>query len=61
MGRNIGIGNGVNDVNMINAAHVGARVRGIEGSQAIRALDYVISEFKHLKRLVLLLWYKLLS
>lgn len=47
------IGDGANDVNMINSAHIGVGVRGIEGSQATRAADYVISEFKHLKRLVL--------
>lgn len=37
---------------MINAANVGVGVKGIEGSQATRAADYVISEFKILKRLV---------
>ena len=52
-GRTLAIGDGANDVNMINAANVGVGVRGIEGSQATRAADYVISEFKILKRLVI--------
>jgi phospholipid-transporting ATPase len=52
-GRTLAIGDGANDVNMINSAHIGVGVRGIEGSQATRAADYVISEFKHLRRLVL--------
>lgn len=47
------VGDGANDVNMINAANVGVGVKGIEGSQATRAADFVISEFKILKRLVI--------
>lgn len=52
-GITLAVGDGANDVNMINAAHVGVGVKGIEGSQATRAADYVISEFKILKRLIL--------
>ena len=51
-GTTLSIGDGANDVNMINEAHVGVGVRGIEGSQATRAADYIISEFKILKRVV---------
>lgn len=51
-GITLAIGDGANDVNMINSANVGVGVRGIEGSQATRAADYVITEFKLLKRLV---------
>jgi phospholipid-transporting ATPase len=51
-GTTLAVGDGANDVNMINSAHVGVGVRGIEGSQATRAADYVISEFKILKRLI---------
>lgn len=51
-GRTLAVGDGANDVNMINAANVGVGVKGIEGSQATRAADYVISQFKILKRLV---------
>lgn len=42
-GRTLAVGDGANDVNMINAANVGVGVKGIEGSQATRAADYVIS------------------
>jgi phospholipid-transporting ATPase len=42
-GRTLAVGDGANDVNMINAANIGVGVRGIEGSQATRAADYVIS------------------
>lgn len=44
----LAIGDGANDVNMINAAHVGIGIRGIEGQQAARASDYNFGEFKHL-------------
>ena len=52
-GITLAVGDGANDVNMINAANVGVGVKGIEGSQATRAADYIISEFKILKRLIL--------
>ena len=42
-GRTLAIGDGANDVNMINSAHIGVGVRVIEGSQATRTADYVIS------------------
>jgi phospholipid-transporting ATPase len=42
-GITLAIGDGANDVNMINSANVGVGVRGIEGSQATRAADYVIT------------------
>jgi phospholipid-transporting ATPase len=51
-GITLAIGDGANDVNMINGANVGVGVRGIEGSQATRAADYIITEFKLLKRLI---------
>ena len=47
------IGDGANDVNMITAAHVGIGIRGVEGQQAARASDYVLGEFKLLRRLLL--------
>jgi phospholipid-transporting ATPase len=52
-GKTLAIGDGANDVNMIHSANVGVGVRGIEGSQATRAADYVITEFRLLKRLVI--------
>lgn len=48
----LGIGDGGNDVIMIQNSDVGVGVVGKEGRQAARAADYVISEFKHLKRLL---------
>lgn len=47
------IGDGANDVNMITAAHVGVGIKGKEGSQASRASDYALGEFKYLRRLLL--------
>jgi phospholipid-transporting ATPase len=38
----LAIGDGANDVNMINAAHIGIGIRGKEGQQAARAADYSI-------------------
>ena len=49
----LSIGDGANDVNMINAAHVGIGIKGVEGNQAARASDYSMGEFKFLKRLLL--------
>ncbi len=51
--RTLSIGDGANDVNMINEAHVGVGIKGLEGVQAARASDYAIGEFKLLKRLLL--------
>lgn len=47
------MGDGANDVNMISAAHVGIGIKGVEGQQAARASDYVVGEFKTLRRLIL--------
>lgn len=49
----LAIGDGANDVNMISGAHIGVGIRGLEGSQAARASDFSIGEFKLLRRLVL--------
>ena len=51
--RTLAIGDGANDVNMITAAHIGIGIQGLEGSQAARAADYSIGEFKHLKKLMI--------
>eukprot|EP01138_Halocafeteria_seosinensis_P003273 gb/GECG01003348.1/.p1 GENE.gb/GECG01003348.1/~~gb/GECG01003348.1/.p1 ORF type:complete len:1398 (+),score=180.54 gb/GECG01003348.1/:1-4194(+) len=50
----LSIGDGGNDVSMIQEAQVGVGIRGKEGLQAARAADYQISFFKHLLRLVLI-------
>lgn len=47
----LAIGDGGNDVIMIQSSDVGVGIVGKEGQQAARAADYVLSEFKHLKRL----------
>ncbi|CAG9329329.1 ATP9A_2 [Blepharisma stoltei] len=47
------IGDGGNDVGMIQAAHVGVGIEGKEGKQASLAADYSISEFRHVTALIL--------
>ncbi|OCH92253.1 phospholipid-translocating P-type ATPase, partial [Obba rivulosa] len=49
----LAIGDGANDVNMIQAAHVGVGVSGEEGLQAVNASDDAIAQFRFLKRLLL--------
>eukprot|EP01137_Pigoraptor_chileana_P033308 Opistho-2@23991 len=49
----LAIGDGANDVGMIQAAHVGVGISGQEGLQAARAADYAIAQFRFLKRLLL--------
>ncbi len=39
----LAIGDGANDVNMINTAHVGVGIKGVEGAQAALCSDYAIS------------------
>jgi phospholipid-translocating ATPase len=53
------IGDGGNDVGMIQSAHVGIGVEGKEGHQASLAADFSISEFKYLSDLIL--WHGRLS
>ncbi|KAI8815517.1 uncharacterized protein EV422DRAFT_502297 [Fimicolochytrium jonesii] len=48
----LAIGDGANDVSMIQAANVGVGVVGREGTQAVRAADYAIGEFRHLAKLL---------
>ncbi|XP_027499239.1 probable phospholipid-transporting ATPase VB isoform X1 [Corapipo altera] len=49
----LAIGDGANDVNMIQAADVGIGISGQEGMQAVMASDFAIARFKHLKKLLL--------
>ncbi|XP_077642884.1 phospholipid-transporting ATPase VB [Lonchura striata] len=49
----LSIGDGANDVSMIQAANVGIGISGQEGMQAVMASDFAISRFKHLKKLLL--------
>ncbi|PXF46192.1 Phospholipid-transporting ATPase IA [Gracilariopsis chorda] len=50
----LAIGDGGNDVSMIQEAHVGVGIYGKEGTQAARSADYAVGEFKHLLRLTAL-------
>lgn len=49
----LSIGDGANDVSMIKEAHIGIGIQGLEGTQAVRAADYAISQFSFLQHLVL--------
>ena len=46
------IGDGANDVNMIQSAHVGVGIQGKEGSQAASFSDYSLPKFKDLRQLL---------
>ncbi len=48
----LAIGDGGNDVSMIQKAHVGVGIRGKEGLQAARAADYAVSSFQSLQHLL---------
>ena len=48
----LAIGDGANDVNMIQQAHVGIGIIGKEGSQASSYADFAIGQFKDLRRLL---------
>lgn len=52
-GRICAIGDGGNDVSMIQAAHVGVGIQGKEGVQASLAADFSITQFSHVARLIL--------
>ncbi|XP_019390431.1 PREDICTED: probable phospholipid-transporting ATPase VB [Crocodylus porosus] len=49
----LSIGDGANDVSMIQVADIGIGISGQEGMQAVMASDFAISRFKHLKKLLL--------
>ena len=49
----LAIGDGSNDVNMIQTAHIGVGILGKEGNQAASFSDYSIGEFRSLRKLVL--------
>jgi phospholipid-translocating ATPase len=48
----LAIGDGGNDVSMIQEAHVGVGISGKEGLQAARVADYSIAQFRYLQRLL---------
>lgn len=43
----LAIGDGANDVSMLHKAHIGVGIFGQEGTQAARAADYAIHQFKY--------------
>uniref|UniRef100_A0A674CAI4 Phospholipid-transporting ATPase n=1 Tax=Salmo trutta TaxID=8032 RepID=A0A674CAI4_SALTR len=49
----LAIGDGANDVSMIQVADVGIGISGQEGMQAVMSSDFAISRFKHLRKLLL--------
>ena len=50
----LAIGDGANDVGMIQAAQVGIGVSGLEGQQAVNASDFAIAQFRFLEDLLLI-------
>ncbi|XP_019069588.1 phospholipid-transporting ATPase 3-like isoform X2 [Solanum lycopersicum] len=49
----LSIGDGANDVSMIQAAHVGVGISGQEGMQAVMSSDFAIAQFRFLTDLLL--------
>jgi P-type E1-E2 ATPase len=50
--KTLAIGDGANDVNMIQSAHIGVGIMGKEGNQASSFADYALPKFKDLRRLL---------
>ncbi|KAI4320475.1 hypothetical protein MLD38_033952 [Melastoma candidum] len=54
MGRTtVAVGDGANDVSMIQEADIGVGISGVEGMQAVLACDFSIAQFRFLERLLL--------
>ncbi|XP_045853733.1 phospholipid-transporting ATPase VD [Meles meles] len=49
----LAIGDGANDVSMIQVADIGIGISGQEGMQAVMASDFAVAQFKHLGKLLL--------
>jgi len=49
----LAIGDGANDVGMIQEAHIGVGISGLEGQQAVNASDFSIAQFRFLEDLLL--------
>ncbi|NXR13420.1 AT10D ATPase, partial [Semnornis frantzii] len=47
------LGDGANDVSMIQVADIGVGISGQEGMQAVMASDFAICQFRHLRKLLL--------
>lgn len=50
----LAIGDGANDVGMIQKAHVGVGISGLEGQQAVNSSDFAIAQFRFLRQLILI-------
>jgi len=53
LARTLAIGDGANDVSMIQEAHIGIGIFGKEGTQAAMSSDYAVAQFKYLRHLLL--------
>ena len=49
----LAIGDGANDVGMIQEAHIGIGISGLEGQQAVNSSDFAIAQFRFLESLLL--------
>lgn len=49
----LAIGDGANDVAMIQEAHIGVGIAGLEGAQASMSADYSVGQFRYLNKLLL--------
>ncbi|CAI5739582.1 unnamed protein product [Hyaloperonospora brassicae] len=49
----LSIGDGANDVPMIQSAHIGVGISGQEGLQAVNSSDYSLAQFRFLSNLIL--------
>ena len=49
----LAVGDGANDVSMIQEAHIGVGISGKEGAQASQSADFVIDQFRFLKKVLL--------
>ena len=49
----LSVGDGANDVPMIQTAHIGIGIHGLEGRQAVNNSDYAIGQFRFLQKLLL--------
>ena len=49
----LSVGDGANDVPMIQTAHIGVGIHGLEGRQAVNNSDYAIGQFRFLEKLLL--------
>ncbi|MED6118736.1 putative phospholipid-transporting ATPase 4 [Stylosanthes scabra] len=50
----LAIGDGANDVGMIQEADIGVGISGVEGMQAVMASDFAIAQFRFLERLLVI-------